>query len=96
MALQNTISIPPIDPNLFTGPTRTLGGVARTMQPTLGVPYGEFMRWIYVGTTGNLVFTKWDGTNETLVGITAGVWHPIYSTQIVSAGTTASNIVVGS
>jgi hypothetical protein len=100
MAIQ-TITIPPLDPNIFTGPTRNMSGVGRTFNPTLDVAYGtngavEFMRWLYVGTSGNITYTKWDGTQQTLVGIGAGIWHPIYSIMINNSGTTASDIVVGS
>lgn len=97
----NTVVIPPLDPNLFTGPTRNMSGVARTANVTLDTPYGpngqlEFMRWIYIGTSGNVMYTKWDGTTQLLSGLIAGVWHPIYTISILSAGTTATNIVVGS
>ena len=95
------ISLPPLDPLIFTGPTRNMSGVARTADVVLDTPYGtngtlEFMRWLYVGVTGNVVYVKWDGKTETLVGLASGVWHPIYTIQINSAGTTATNIVVGS
>lgn len=100
MALQ-TINIPALDPNLFTGPTRNMSGVARTMNPTADVAYGtngnvEFMRWMYLGVGGDVSYVKWDGTSQTLVGLLAGIWHPIYSMKINSSGTTASSIVVGS
>lgn len=95
MAIQ-FLSVPPLDPNLKTGPTRIMSGVVRTMTPTNDVAYGEFMTWLYVGTAGDISYVKWDGTTETLVGLAAGVWHPIYSVMINSAGTAASNIRVGS
>ena len=96
MALQTILNVPPLDPNLKTGPTRIMSGVVRTLEPTAGTPYGEFMTWMYVGVTGNVSYVKWDGTTETLVGLAAGVWHPIYSVMINSSGTTATSIVVGS
>lgn len=96
MAFLQKQDVPPLDGNTFTGPTRTMSGVARTLQPSLDVQYGEKMRWLYVGVTGNLSYVKWDGTTETLVGLGAGVFHPIYSLQINSSGTTATSIVVGS
>lgn len=100
MAVQLTI-IPPLDPNAFTGPTRVMAGVARTGTVTLGQYYGvnnsvEFARWLYVGVTGNVSYMKWDGTNQTLIGLAAGVWHPIYSILVNSASTTATNLVWGS
>jgi hypothetical protein len=95
MAL-TTCTIPVLDPNIFTGPTRVMAGVARTLEPVSDTPYNEFMRWIYVGGSGDVSYVKWDGTSETLVGLASGVWHPIYSIMINSVGTTATNIVVGS
>lgn len=96
--LQN---IPPLDPNAYTGPTRVMSGVARTGDVVLDTYYGannsiEYARWVYIGTTGNLSYTKWDGTDQTLIGLAAGVWHPIYSIKINTASTTATNLVWGS
>lgn len=100
MALQ-TFSIPALDPYGFTGPTRVMAGVARTGDVALDVPYGtggnaEFARWLYVGVAGNVSYVKWDGTTQVLVGLAAGVWHPIYSIVVNSTGTTATSIVWGS
>lgn len=96
-----TVNIPPLDPLGFTGPTRVMAGVARTGDVVLDTPYGatgipEYARWLYVGTTGNVSYVKWDGTSQTLTGLAEGVWHPIYSKMINTAGTTASNLVWGS
>lgn len=88
--------VAPIDPNLFTGPSRLLAGPARTGSVTLDTHFGEFARWLYVGTTGNITYVKWDGTTQALVGVAAGFWHPIYAVQVNTAGTTASNLVWGS
>lgn len=96
MALIQIQDVPPLDGNTFTGPTRTMSGVARTLDPTNDVAYGEKMRWIYVGVTGNVSYVKWDGTTQVLANLVAGVWHPIYSLMINSSGTTATSIVVGS
>ncbi len=96
MAFLQQQDIPPFDGFCFTGPTRAMAGVARTLNPTLDVQYGEKMRWIYVGVSGNVSYVKYDGTTQVLVGLAAGVFHPIYSLQINSAGTTATSIVVGS
>lgn len=90
------LNIPPLDPNLKTGPTRIMSGVARTLNPTVDVQYGEFMTWLYVGVTGDVSYVKWDGTTQVLVGLAGNVWHPIYSIMINSSGTTATSIVVGS
>lgn len=96
-----TVTIPPLDPMIFTGPTRNMSGVARTVDVVLDTAYGtngavEYMRWMYVGVSGNVSYVKWDGTSQTLIGLVAGVWHPIYSVKINTTGTTATNIVVGS
>ncbi len=96
MAFLQQQEVPPLDGYTFTGPTRTMSGVARTLSPTNGTQYGEKMRWLYVGVTGDVSYVKWDGTTQVLVGLAAGVFHPIYSLQINSAGTTATSIVVGS
>ena len=96
--LQN---IPALDPNGYTGPTRVMAGVARTGDITLDTLYGangtvEFARWRYLGGSGDVSFRKWDGTDQTLLGLAAGVWHPIYSIQINTSGTTATDLVWGS
>jgi hypothetical protein len=100
MAVQ-LCNIPALDPNAYTGPTRVMSGVARTGTVTNDTYFGannsvEFARWLYVGVTGDVSYTKWDGTNQTLTGLAAGVWHPIFSIKINSAGTTATGIVWGS
>jgi len=100
MAVQ-LITVPALDPNAYTGPTRVMSGVARTGSVTLDTYYGangsvEFARWLYVGVTGNVSYTKWDGTNQTLVGLAAGVWHPIFSIRVNTASTTATSLVWGS
>ncbi|HHF7341045.1 TPA: hypothetical protein ACPSKZ_000688 [Legionella anisa] len=100
MAVQ-LIDVPPLDPNAYTGPTRVKAGVARTGNVTTDTMYGpngsvEFARWLYVGVTGNVSYTKWDGTDQTLIGLEAGIWHPIFSIKVNSVGTTATNLVWGS
>lgn len=96
-----TVTIPPLDPNGYTGPVRVMSGVARTADVVLDVPYGtngvlDYARWLYVGVTGNVSYVKWDGTTQVLVGLVAGIWHPILSIEVNSVGTTATNIVWGS
>jgi hypothetical protein len=100
MAVQ-LCTVPPLDPNAYTGPTRVMAGVARTGTVTNDTYYGpngsvEFARWLYVGVTGNVNYTKWDGTQQTLTGLAAGVWHPIFSINVTSASTTATGLVWGS
>lgn len=91
-----TSVIPPLDPTLFTGPSRLMSGVARTLDVVTDVPYGEFMRWLYVGASGDISIVKWDGTTQVLTDLASGVFHPIFSIMINSSGTTATGIVVGS
>ena len=67
MAIQY-LNVPPLDPNLKTGPTRIMSGVVRTMTPS-DTAYGEFMTWLYIGTAGDISYVKWDGTTETLLGL---------------------------
>jgi hypothetical protein len=98
---QQLVVIPPLDPYGFTGPVRVMAGVARTGDVVLDARYGstgvpEFARWLYVGVTGDVTYVKWDGTTQLLVGLAAGVWHPILSIQVNTAGTTATNLVWGS
>ena len=100
MAVQ-LIMVPALDPNAYTGPTRVMSGVARTGSVVLDTLYGdngsvEFARWLYVGVSGNVSYMKWDGTSQTLLGLVAGVWHPIYSIKVNSALTTATGLVWGS
>jgi hypothetical protein len=92
MAL-NTLNVMPIDPNLKTGPSRIMSGPVRIRPVTLDTAYGEFATWLYVGVTGNVEITEWDGTTVTMVGLAAGVWHPVYSLMVNSAGTTASSLL---
>jgi hypothetical protein len=96
MALVNFYDVRPLDPYLFTGPSRLLAGIARTGDVSLDVQYGEYARWLYVGTSGNLSYVKWDGTTQVLANLAAGVWHPIFSLKINSSGTGATGLVWGS
>jgi len=73
----------PLQIRALCGPIRTGDVVYDTEYTT-----SENARWIYVGTTGNLSYVKWDGTTETLPNLAAGVWHPIPSLKINSSGTT--------
>lgn len=90
------LNVQPIDPYLKTGPSRIMSGPVRMRSVVLDTAYGEFATWLYIGTTGNVSLVEWDGTTIVLVGLAAGVMHPIYSLMINSASTTASNIAWGS
>lgn len=100
MAVQ-LCQITPLDPNAYTGPIRVMSGVARTGDVALDTYYGpngsvEFARWLYVGVTGNVSYRKWDGSDQTCVGLAAGVWHPVFSIRVNTSGTTATDLVWGS
>lgn len=100
MAQQVSI-VPPLDPNLYTGPYRLFAGPARMDDVVLDQNYGtngqvEFASWLWVGGIGDISFVKWDGTTQVLTNAAAGYWHRIYSTRINSAGTTATGLVWGS
>jgi hypothetical protein len=96
-------AVPPLDPNLYTAQVRVLSGPVRTGTVTYDTGFSnstsppgvlEFSRWIYVGTTGNLSYTKWDGTVELLPNLAAGIWHPIYAVNVTTTNTTiAANML---
>jgi len=90
------LNVPPIDPQLKTGPSRIMSGPVRIRAVTPGTAYGEFATWLYVGVTGNVSITLWDGTIITMTGLAAGVWHPIYSVMVNTSGTTATSMLWGS
>jgi len=48
---------------------------------------------LYVGVTGNVAVVFPDSTAATLVGIVAGMWHPMFVRKVMATGTTATNIL---
>ena len=85
------ISVNNNDPNNTTqGPARALVGPVQTGAVTYDVDFGTgvFGRWIYVGTSGDLSYVKYDGNTETLPNLAAGIWHPIPAIKINTSGTT--------
>ena len=55
-------------------------------------------RGLYVGVTGNVavIFVGGkDADTVTLVGLAAGVWHPMQVRRVMSTNTTATSIIVG-
>jgi hypothetical protein len=92
MAL-TVLNIPPLDPNMKTGPTRIMSGPVRMRTVTPGTPYGEFATWLYAGGTGDVSIIEWDGTSITLTGLAAGFWHPVYSIGVNVTGTTATGLL---
>ncbi len=91
-----TVDVKPLDPYIYTGPTRMMSGPVRMRSVTADTAYGEFASWLYVGTTGNVSIVEWDGTTIVLNNLLAGVWHNIGSIMINSVGTAATGIVWGS
>jgi hypothetical protein len=91
-----TVDVKPLDPYLYTGPSRIMSGPIRVKAVTPGTPYGEFATWLYVGATGNVNIQLWDGSTVILLGFLAGTWHNIGTIQVLSASTTATNIFWGS
>lgn len=101
MALNTTV-LPNYDPNQLYGLVRSLSGPVLTGDVILNTLFGGvngaplFARWLWVGTTGNITYVKYDGTTQTLLNAVAGVWHPILAIQVNSSGTTAANMAWGS
>lgn len=50
---------------------------------------------VYVGATGDLAVVDAVGTSTTLVGLAAGMWHPIRVKKVLSTGTTATGVLAG-
>jgi len=50
-------------------------------------------QFIIVGVAGNVAIANEDGTTVTLVGLQAGGQYAVSTDQILSTGTTATNIV---
>jgi hypothetical protein len=90
------VDVHPIDPYIKTGPTRMMSGPVRIKAVTPDTAYGEFATWLYLGVTGNVNIKLWDGTTVILTNLAAGVWHPIYTIEVMSASTTASGMFWGS
>jgi hypothetical protein len=82
----------PLDPQLVTGPFRLTGPKSRHGTVTPGTPYGEFATWLYVGVTGNIAATMWDGTTITLTNVPVG-WMELCTVQVNTTGTTATGLV---
>ena len=87
--MTNPITVNPYDPlQLVDSVARALSGPIKTGTVTYDVDFGSFARWIYVGTSGDLSYLKWDGTTEVLPNLAAGVWHPIPAIRVTTANTT--------
>ena len=51
------------------------------------------IRALYVGVSGDVKFVDMAGTTITLVGLAAGVFHPVCAVKIFATDTTATDIV---
>lgn len=50
---------------------------------------------LYVGVTGDVKITTLEDDTITMVGLVAGLWHPIHAKKVFSTDTTATSILVG-
>jgi hypothetical protein len=93
------VTVNPLDPNcLLQGLSRAMVGVVRTIQnPAFDADYNEYMRWIYIGQSGNLSYRQWDGTDVFYSNLPIGL-YPYCSIRINSLNTTipSNQINVGS
>jgi len=72
--------------------------ISSAVAPTLDVVLPRVSRGVYVGASGNLTVQfvgDADAATVTLVGLAAGVWHPMQIQKIISATTTATGILIG-
>lgn len=66
-----------------------------TVTPNDSVDLATVPRAIYIGVSGDLSIEDKDGTVVTLVGLAAGIWHPIRPYKVRATSTTADSIVAG-
>jgi hypothetical protein len=72
--------------------------ISSAMTPAMDAAFTRITRGVYVGASGALEVQfagDPDSAPVTLTGLAAGVWHPMQIQKIISAGTTATGIVVG-
>lgn len=50
---------------------------------------------LYVGVSGNVSVVMANGNEVTMVGLAAGVWHPLQIIRVNATNTTATNILAG-
>lgn len=101
MSIVKKINLSQMDPNLISGFVRALGPTYLFGVPILDQPYGDsanlpmYATRLYVGTAGDVSVVRWDGTTVIIPALAAGMWHGFLTIQINTAGTTATNILVG-
>lgn len=50
---------------------------------------------LYIGVTGDIKVVTKGGDTVTMVGLAAGIWHPIQVKKVFSTGTSATDILIG-
>lgn len=73
------------------GPIRYLNSVTPNDSADLGSP----ARALYVGVSGDVAIHDMNGDTVTIVGLAAGVVHPIAAKRVMSTNTTATSILAG-
>ena len=68
---------------------------AAAVTPNDSTDLATSSRALYVGASGAVKVTLVGGSTVTLVGLAAGVWHPMRVQRVWSTGTTAADIVAG-
>jgi hypothetical protein len=85
-------------------PDETTSDITSIKRAQAYVPSGDVTdlvspsRALYVGVTGDVTVifvADKDDDEVTLVGLAAGIWHPIQVRRILQTGTDATDIVVG-
>lgn len=72
-----------------TGPAERLFAIT----PDNSTDLAYVTRGLYVGVSGNVAVHDVYGTATTLVGLAAGVFHPIRVRRVLVTGTTVTGIV---
>lgn len=67
-----------------------VGGAAVTPNNDTVIPY---FRALWIGGAGDVAVKFANGSTATLVGVPAATVLPVQGTQVLAAGTTATNIV---
>lgn len=83
-------------------PNEALGqydaSISSALVPSLDAALPRISRGVYIGVAGNLAVQfagDADAATVILVGLAAGVWHPMQIQKVLSAGTTATSLLVG-
>lgn len=66
---------------------------AFAITPADGSDLANTTRGLYVGVSGDVALITAGGDTVTLVGLAAGIIHPIRAARVKSTGTTATSIV---